>query len=75
MSHKHQFSNLDAVLAAEQRAARFLMPAHEDPEQRAKASAEAMRALDEAVRALIAADRTDAAMKAARLQAILVGGA
>lgn len=74
MIQKHDFSNMAAVLEADRRAARFLVPPADTPEDRAAANAEAMRALDQAVRALIAADRSDAALKAARLRAMLEGG-
>ncbi|MCM3565193.1 hypothetical protein [Hydrogenophaga intermedia] len=61
MSHKHEFSNLAAVIAADQRAAVHLVPAAETPEERAAASATAIALLDQAVRACIAAGRHDVA--------------
>ncbi len=68
-------SNLDAVLAADARAARFLLAPHEAPEDRAAASAEAVELLDQAVRACIRAGRDDAALQVAEVQAALVEGA
>ena len=68
-------SNLHAVLAADQRAARFLLAPHETPEDRAAASAQAIQLLDQAVRACIRAGRDDAALQVAEAQSVLVGGA
>lgn len=68
-------SNLDAVLAADARAARFLLAPHEVQADQSAASAQAVALLDEAVRACIRAGRDDAAHLAADAQAALVGGA
>ena len=73
MSNRNAFTNLPAVLAADARAARFLLAPHEAPEDRAAASAEAVQLLDQAVRACIRAGRDDAAHLAADAQAALVG--
>lgn len=73
MSSRNAFTNMPAVLAADARAARFLLAPREAPEDRAAVSAEAVQLLDQAVRACIRAGRDDAALQAAEAQAAMVG--